>query len=69
MYRLPAAELEKKARVIVPRLLCHIYSASEPVAHCVHERGNQVRQARQLIVAARRCLQDIVIGFGNTLIV
>ena len=67
MYRLPAAELEKKARVIVPRLLCHIYSASEPVAHCVHERGHQVRQARQLIVAARRCLQDIVIGFGKYL--
>jgi hypothetical protein len=26
-----------------------------------------VRQARQLIVAARRCLQDIVIGFGKYL--
>ena len=26
-----------------------------------------MRQARQLIVAARRCLQDIVIGFGKYL--
>ena len=49
MYWVPAAELEKKARVIVPRLLCHIYSASEAAAHCVHERGNQcVRRSSSL---------------------